>query len=239
MNEGGSVTALDRQTNEVVWNVSYEGPGSTSPVVHCNQLLVQTGNEFIAYDSRTGAESWRTDLGHGAALANVTTSGDTIFVCGSTEVQALAPDGTVHWTNETETLLNGVAVRDETVVVCGYVEDGDGLVRALDRTTGDQLWTRSGIRSYAPPSVGGGTVYLTGAGGDVTALDLDSGETTWRTRTGGSNMYATPAFEPNDGRVVVPTGATGQILALDAADGSEVWRTGVSRHAGVDSGVDG
>ncbi len=74
------------------------------------------------------------------------------------------------------------------------------------------------------PAEDGGTVYVAGREGRVTAFDADSGDRLWRTDTG-LRASAGPGV---GGGVVVLGGLDGTLVTLDADNGEELWRAPVS-----------
>lgn len=74
------------------------------------------------------------------------------------------------------------------------------------------------------PTVEGGTIFVAGREGRVTAFDAETGARQWRTDTG-LRASAGPGV---DGGVAVIGGLDGTLIALDAASGEEIWRAPVS-----------
>lgn len=94
----------------------------------------------------------------------------------------------------------------------------------------EQLWSRSvgsgseekrlGLR----PAVAGDVAFAAGRKGDVMAVDLSSGEQTWRTETE-AGISAGPGY--GDGLVLVGT-TDARVLALRADNGEIAWEAQVS-----------
>jgi outer membrane protein assembly factor BamB len=79
---------------------------------------------------------------------------------------------------------------------------------------------RLGLR----PAVADERVYVAGHGGDIFALELGSGRSLWRTKTG-LDLSGGPAVGEG---LVVAGSAAGAVVALDAATGAERWRVAIS-----------
>lgn len=82
------------------------------------------------------------------------------------------------------------------------------------------------------PTVDDGLVYVEGGNGDVTCLDVVSGETVWHINLvrdlGGGRPgwgYCESPLVVNDWLIVTPGGNQGTIVALDKATGDVVWRS--------------
>jgi outer membrane protein assembly factor BamB len=101
-----------------------------------------------------------------------------------------------------------------------FSSDAEGLITALDRNTGDELW-----ETHLDQPVSGGTgvagdlVVVGTLTGNVIALDSATGESRWQASVGGE-VLAAP--QGNASVVVVQT-LSGRVYGLNAADGSELW----------------
>ncbi len=90
----------------------------------------------------------------------------------------------------------------------------------------DRVWsagTKGGddvLRLGLRPAVHGERVYVAGHGGDVQALELESGRHVWRTKT---ELELSGGPSVGEGHVVVGSSA-GQLVALDEQTGAERWR---------------
>lgn len=51
VNDDGRIAAIDRESDTVDWTVSYDGTGSTSPLVHCDNVVVQIGWMALTADA--------------------------------------------------------------------------------------------------------------------------------------------------------------------------------------------
>jgi outer membrane protein assembly factor BamB len=124
---------------------------------------------------------------------------------------------------------------DKVLVPTAYIEKeklGERAIYALNAATGDTVWKRE--LSYNPwggASVAGDLVIvpcssvgyyytgLRGAKGDVTALDLKTGDVKWRKEiTGGALSCAAISDD-----LVVSTATDGKVRAFKLADGEKAW----------------
>ncbi len=118
-----------------------------------------------------------------------------------------------------------------------YVAGLDGGVQAIDRRTGETLWTagrRGGLYGPSGVVVGWGKVFATKIGWSqrgqlIAAYDADTGEEIWATDITGGNLSEINV-QPfaYDGLVYAatsgfPAGVRGTIYALDQATGEVVW----------------
>ncbi len=128
------------------------------------------------------------------------------------------PAGTLAWD-----FRAGGAVTSSPILAGDLVLFGSrgGKLYALDRETGETVWTASGPSGIgSSPAVGEGRVYFGEYGGAVAAVSLDSGTVLWRQETG-ARIVSSPFFF--EGRIYV--GSHNRFLyALDAETGDVIWR---------------
>jgi outer membrane protein assembly factor BamB len=115
-------------------------------------------------------------------------------------------------------LENSGAVAGDTLVVGGY----GGQVRALDRHTGQVLWSFNTVYPVqASPLIVEGHVYVA-TDHALYALDLLTGTLQWQAPTGNEGAYmGAPAYENG---IIYTTGGK-SLLAVDSTTGQEIWRT--------------
>lgn len=118
-----------------------------------------------------------------------------------------------------------------TPVVWGgrvYVASADGVVRALDASTGSTIWAQEvGETDALPPDVANGLVYVMNINAEVFALDANSGEIAWSLDLGedlasppnvsNGTVYATAIVD-------LPGGSGTRTYALDAVTGALRWK---------------
>ena len=101
-----------------------------------------------------------------------------------------------------------------------FAADVEGLVMALDRTTGKVQW-KADLELPVSGAVGAGygLVVLGTLKGEIIALDSATGEEKWRARVP-SEVLAAPAV---NGDIVLVQTQDDRLVALDAATGSQRW----------------
>ena len=146
----------------------------------------------------------------------------------------------------------GPAVADGRVFVTDWVEDPqsrtmDGTERALalDEWTGEVLWTREWPTTYrmlqasyatgprATPTVDENRVYVVGATGVLSCLDVETGEVIWRTNyvedygTFVPTWGITSAPLVDGDRLIALVGGEPDalVVAFDKHTGDELWRS--------------
>jgi len=116
-----------------------------------------------------------------------------------------------------------------------YAGNGDGHLYALDRLTGDRIWTFDAHSAiHSSPAAENGLVFFATRDGALVAVNAANGTPRWRVATGadkplpwghetGDYYIASPVLAGN-GMVVFGCG-DGTVRALDERTGKSIWRT--------------
>ncbi len=101
-----------------------------------------------------------------------------------------------------------------------YLASSNGVVRALNASTGANIWTaNTGVILSAGPSASSGRVIVAGNNGDVIALGTKAGKELWRTKVSGE-VIAAPGVGIEQ---VAVRAANGTLHVLSANSGTELW----------------
>ncbi|MEU7860493.1 PQQ-binding-like beta-propeller repeat protein [Nonomuraea sp. NPDC049141] len=221
----GTVSALDAATGAVRWRYRTDGSVEDDHVVaHGTVYAAGSTGRLVALDTGTGRPRWDR---------KITAFGDLVVAAGrlylwtrhpawssKAELVALDPaSGKQLWSFEPA----GDVLTPEPVLAGDVVLTGSdhGVMYALAPTTGtEKRRYRLGAEHDRILLLRAGTtVYATSGNGDVTALDVVSGEVRWRSRITG-----TISFRPVvAGRTVYVGDDEGTTHALDAATGAPLW----------------
>jgi len=193
------ITALHRQTGEIIWRVRRpSGDSSGTPVVATigarSQLIVGGKERISSYDPATGDKIWTFRWSAERVLNSVAFDGEYVFAAG------MHPD-------------DGV--------VC-IKADGSG-----DVTKSKLVWRQTRIAGENPsPVVHAGLLYILADDGRLTCLEAASGKIEWRTRLEGkfsASLVIAGAYLicSNEAGVsyIVQTGTTGGVIAENALSG--------------------
>jgi len=121
----------------------------------------------------------------------------------------------VAWSTAVDTNVSSPAVSGGRV----YIASLDGVVRALDASSGAVLWsTVVGTLSYSSPAVANGVVYIGSTDGSVSALRASNGRLLWQQDIGA--VFTSPTVVNG---VVYVGSDDGSVDALRASDGSPIW----------------
>jgi outer membrane protein assembly factor BamB len=144
--------------------------------------------------------------------------------------------------------LSGIVVADGTLIL-HYRQDGQEVVRALDASSGNDLWKQAydqplpdeAGRGYgnwprSTPAITGGLVYTLGYAGKLYATELKTGKVAWNVDTFAEfkhnkqnvqalNFGVTASPLVAGGKVFIPQGtwAKWRMVALDAKSGAVAW----------------
>ena len=126
------------------------------------------------------------------------------------------------------TRFGGAVDRAPTVVNgTAYVPTTDGVLHALDRASGTELWSVDVGASPRPPTVANGTAYVTASNNRVYAFDVESGDLQWSYNTGDKGISQAIVYEDS---VYVTTRVgdsydtdEGAVYALDPETGQREW----------------
>lgn len=121
----------------------------------------------------------------------------------------------------------GDGSEDERVKLVPYVTGGkvyvasrSGIVRALEATTGRELWrSATELRVSGGPGVGSGLVLIGTSDAELVALDEATGAEQWRAKLS-SEVLSVP--KASNGIAVVHT-VDGKLFGFDALSGKQVW----------------
>jgi outer membrane protein assembly factor BamB len=138
--------------------------------------------------------------------------------------------GGLQWRVQTGGMVqSSAALHDGTV----YIGSGDGLLYALDASTGAQRWRfRTGRAISSTPAVADGLVFVGSRDNTFWAVDERTGEERWRLETGRDVPFPW-GFESGDLYTSSPTWAVGtlyfgsgdgRVYAVDPKSGRIRWR---------------
>ena len=189
-------------------------------------LYVATEDGHIAAVDIGGGTRWERDL-EAARFPPAVGSG-LVVVPGREQLSVLDADSGDRL--RSVTVSGGVFDTPALVDRQALVGTFSGGLAAVDLDTGERRWQAGAPSRAYPPTVAGGTAYVTARrwnGGEepgvVAAVDIESGESRWEL-----SLNAEPTAPPGvrDGVVYAGTNR-GRVHAIDAASGDRRWRESV------------
>ncbi|MGL5726662.1 MAG: outer membrane protein assembly factor BamB [Plesiomonas sp.] len=205
--EKAEVYALNADDGAIKWVAKVAGEVLSSPAVDNNAVLVHTTNGML---------------------------------------QALdAEDGHIRWTANLD--IPTLSIRGESSPVTAYgavlVGGDSGRVTAIMLEQGQLIWQQRIAKAGgateidrlsdvdATPIVVDNVVYALAYNGDLSALDLRSGQQIWRRNFGSVNDFVI------DGNTLYLVDNTGRVISVDVRGGTELWSQTGLLHRGVTAPV--
>jgi outer membrane protein assembly factor BamB len=215
----GTVHAISAANGGAVWKVSTLPDG-------------KTGFDYLhPFNSNNMA---RAGFGGGIAA-----DGGKIFVAtGYGTVLALdAASGAPVWTKKLD-----IPIREAPTAADGrvFVVNSESELYCLNASDGSQLWSQKGlpenaaVLTSASPAVAGNIVYVPYPSGEITAIDVKSGQPKWTDSLtkGAINSSATAIGEAArpvvDGTAVFAMSRGGQLIATSKDKGERLWTREIS-----------
>lgn len=230
--------------NDRVYLTSYSGYGTGERDGKLEDLKLHV----LAIDRKNGDIIWKKDIepkqpeservrDHGYAAPTPTTDGERLYVFfGKTGVLAFDLDGNPLWQTSVGDGTHGwgcgtsPVLFDNLVIVNASVESGQ-LV-ALDKKTGEKVWSAGGMKSsWNTPNLveteDGKTELVVSVKGEILGFDPKTGEKLWNCE--GIQDYVCPSVVAQDGVVYAIGGRQSKAIAVkaggrgDVTDSHRLW----------------
>lgn len=167
--------ALDAITGQKKWMYLAEADIQSSPTVTQGVVFVSSpseNNNIHAVNLETGKVLWRANIG--PAVSSIAIRDEVLYTAS---VQGQVAAGLVEgdnllWSFQSEDgmpVISSPAVAEDRIIV----GDMSGIVRALDRRTGEELWSFETFGEvWSSPALAGNTVFIGSNDGYLYALDI-------------------------------------------------------------------
>ena len=239
----GTVKAVNADDGKEVWSVNLaekDGWFSRKPALLSGGLTVSGGHVYVgsekaqvyALDAGDGSIVWQTTAA-GEVLSRPTASDGLVLVHTSNgQLQALDENsGVVKWTVNLD--MPALSLRGESAPAVAYgaaIVGGDnGRVSAVLMQQGQLIWQQRISQATGTteidrlsdvdttPVIANGVVYALAYNGNLTALDLRSGQILWKRELGSVNDFIV------DGNRIYIVDQNDRILALTTDGGVTLW----------------
>ena len=165
--EGGNLTAFDRRTGELVWNVERPAiPNYASPVIYNlngrDQLVLPGCDLMASYDPATGQEIWSIPATTRETVGSAVTDGKHVFASGGfpkNETSCITADGsnTIVWRSPIRVYAPSMIIVDGYL----YAMTDKGLAHCWNASTGDLMWREKvGGEFSASPTLVNGNLFV-------------------------------------------------------------------------------
>lgn len=199
------------ETENVLWKVPIPGVAHSSPIVVGDKVFVTTcttedlSRRLLCVDRETGKQLWEKVVAvcpieemhrdNTPASATPVTNGEHVFtafqVDGKIHVASYTIDGELAWERmagnfeSRHGFCTSLVLEGKKLFVSGLQDGPDAFFAALDKSTGDTIWStprKNKIRSFSCPfpcEVGGTKALLLSGANQTVAYAQDSGEVLW------------------------------------------------------------
>lgn len=219
---------------------------TNTPVIADGRLyMIDARSEVRALSASSGKELWSQEvrlakenkqLAFGGGIA---AGGGMVYVAsGYGLIAALDGDtGREKWR-----VNMGIPLRSAPTLFGGrlFVVSLDNQLFALSQETGETQWESAGIvedaglMGAAAPAAGTGTLVVGYSSGELTALQVENGLTTWQDSLARrARLTALAALSDIDGSPVIDRGRvfaishSGRLVSLDLASGRRLWEQNI------------
>lgn len=249
----GEVSALDTATGEILWRQELSAPGTAAPTVSGGLVyVVSRDNVGWAIDAETGRVRWTIsgtpapeNYGGGAGVA---VAGETaVFPFAGGEVLATFPKGGLRrWSTVVTGQRLGYAAATISDISGDPVIDGNrvyvgnisGRAVALNRETGDRIWTAT-MAAKNPVWPAGDSVFLVNDLNELVRLNAADGSVIWRTvlpqfadkRFGKDNLYYAQYGPILAGGWLIVASSDGTLRQFDPKSGALLSQVALSSGA--------
>lgn len=239
----GQILALDQDNGSIAWAIPVSSEVLGAPTVTPGQLLAKSEDGHLyAFDIRTGNPNWSYEeptpelmLRSGSSPEIAQRFAVVGFANGSIGVFTLN-GGQLIWKHPIAEPQGGTVIErmidiDKSIQVVGdtiYVATYQGIVAALNLTTGNVIW-QNPISSFAGLVVDQNTVYVVDADSHIWAFDRASGRLVWKQ----DNLFGRGVTGPAlMGNAIVVADGEGYVHWLSRTDGHFLARERVD-HKGI------
>lgn len=241
----GIVKALDQATGKEKWKVSVAQKTSllsrSASAKLSGGLTAAGANVYVgsetavvyALNAENGTEAWQTKVAGEVLSRPVVADGVVLVHTSNGQLQALnEADGAIKWTVNLD--VPSLSLRGESAPATAFgaaIVGGDnGRVSAVLIEQGQLIWQQRVSQPTGSteidrlndvdttPVIIDNTVYTLGYNGNMTALDLRSGQILWKRELGSVNDFIVDA-----GRIYV-VDQDDRVVAMNAEGGINLWR---------------
>ncbi|MDZ7324471.1 outer membrane protein assembly factor BamB [Kosakonia sacchari] len=239
----GVVKAVSIEDGHEIWSVNLaekDGWFSTRAALLSGGVTVSGGHVYVgsekaqvyALNTSDGSQAWKTKVAGEALSRPVVSDGLVLIHTSNGQLQALnESDGATKWTVNLD--MPALSLRGESAPTTAFgaaIVGGDnGRVSAVLMQQGQMIWQQRISQANGPteidrlsdvdttPVVVGNVVYALAYNGNMTALDLRSGQIMWKRELGSVSDFVV------DGNRIYMIDQSDRVLALTTDGGVTLW----------------
>ncbi|MFB3896246.1 MAG: PQQ-binding-like beta-propeller repeat protein [bacterium] len=240
----GMIYSLQAKDGVLNWKYQTGGPIIASPQIKDNIVYVGSGDHyFYAIDGLTGQLKWRFVCQNHVSAAALVSQGKVYF--GSWDGNAYCLDaytGAICWIDPIGNSIYwapsvSAPIQAGNKVIYTALELIDkrvlGRVYALDALSGNTAWTMVTRSCQTNPAYDGKKVYNFGLGGEIMAIDAETGTKSWSIQLKQSILASDIIIKNN--HFYIPL-LSGDLMIVNPIDGKEIQRIPVSKTGFLFSG---
>ncbi len=214
----GRIIGLSLADGQPLWPaIPTSGVIASSPLAHQQRIYIGSADgKLYAVDAVTGHVEW-TFQAQGAILTAPVIADTLLYFAGGNTFYALGLQGhATVWTAAVGTVECKPLIHGDKIIFGSW----DGTVRALDRRSGQQLWSwvRNTNFYYAPaacwPVATADKVFVTDPDRYMSAINIETGKTIWSSKT--PEFYDSIGLSEDQSRLYGRS-VDGRLYAFDAA----------------------
>ncbi len=253
----GTVKAVSESDGKEVWSVNLaekSGWFSTSPALLSGGVTVSGAHVYVgsekakvyALNTSDGSEAWTTQVAGEALSRPVVSDGLVLIHTSNGQLQALDEGtGVIKWTVNLD--MPSLSLRGESAPATAFgaaIVGGDnGRVSAVLMQQGQLIWQQRISQATGPteidrlsdvdttPVIVNGVAYALAYNGNLTALDLRSGQIMWKRELGSVSDFIV------DGNRIYMIDQNDRVLALTTDGGVTLWTQSDLLHRNLTSPV--
>lgn len=181
----GHLRAINATTGKEIWNQllysSYSSPVVANGVVYVTGHAFNSPTYLYAVNASNGAIIWKTLVDSDAGITSAPVLGNGLVYVDDQFQHHLSAYNTTNGNKSWTYTADAAFYYSSPAIANGvlYAPSNDGIMHALDATTGTQLWSYSATGSIdSSPAVANGVIYFTTTDGYIYALNTQ-GQQLW------------------------------------------------------------
>jgi outer membrane protein assembly factor BamB len=217
--EDRRVHVISAKTGKMQWTYYTDGPVRSSPRISENHLFVGSDDGHLhAVNITNGRRAWKSQATGPVRCRPALAQERLYFGCETGDFYCLDFSGEQKWRFKAKRGITASPLYFNGTV---YVGSQDGMIYALDASSGWRLWqARTNKPIISSPAVDGHQLVIGSADNQLYCIDVRTGREMWKYETEGQ-VTSSPAI--NKGIVYVGS-VDGNVYAMDLSTGKPRWR---------------
>ncbi|MDW8325926.1 MAG: serine/threonine-protein kinase [Anaerolineales bacterium] len=211
--------AISAKSGRLQWMYYADGPIRAAPRFADGHIFIGADDHYLhVVNASTGRKAWRYQASDAIRCRPVVSGDRVYFGCESGEFYALDLRAERKWMFRAKRgITSSPLLHNGTLYVCSL----DGMVYALDASSGWRLWQfRTNKPILSSPTIDGNLLLVGSADNHLYAIDIRNGREAWRFATNGQ-VNSSPAVI---GGTVYVGSVDHSLYAIEVASGRLRWK---------------